>query len=419
MSQHAIRNSILLALIALTGLLTVQIVWFQRAYDLKKHQFSERVNLALRQTAHELLTLAGDQKSRIPPVQQLAGNEWRIQLERNFEYDSLPALLHQAIDNQHIESNYNVAIIDCYNMQLILGYDANLVLAGDEVPCSGREQTASCYNLTVTFPNQRASLLQEMGFWIFSALACLLVLAYFGYSLYILLKEKRLSQMKEDFISNMTHELKTPIANIAIASEVLKNPMNQFSAAKMQSYAGIIHSESERLREQVERVLQIAYLEENKLDLKLEPFNLNDLIEDILVSFSVRVQHRNGKLSFQANANNASVEADKFHLSNVIYSLLDNADKYSPMVPEIFIITEDTPQGIRLTIADRGMGILKEFQQHIFDKFYRIPTGDVHNVNGFGLGLSYAKMIIEAHGGNISVESQAQAGSRFYILMKY
>lgn len=419
MSQKSIRNSIILALVALTGLLTVQIVWFQRAYDLKQRQFSERVNLALRQTAHELLTLAGDKNAQIHPVQQKAGNEWQIQLARNFEYDSLPPRLQKAFDNQQIKGDYNVVIVDCYQNELMLGYTASLFLSGSEVPCGGRAQQAGCYKLAVTFSNQPALLLQEMGFWIFSAVACLLVLFYFGYSLYILLKEKRLSQMKEDFISNMTHELKTPIANIAIASEVLKNPTNQFSATKMQNYARIIHGENERLREQVERVLQIAYLEENKLNLKLETFNLNDLIEEILASFSLRVQRRHGKLSFQAKAANARVEADKFHLSNVIYSLLDNAEKYSPDQPEILIETEDTPQGIRLTIADKGIGILKEFQQHIFDKFYRVPTGDVHNVKGFGLGLSYAKMIVEAHGGNIRVESQAQAGSRFYIFMKY
>jgi two-component system phosphate regulon sensor histidine kinase PhoR len=256
-----------------------------------------------------------------------------------------------------------------------------------------------------------------MGFWVLSAFACLLVLAYFVYSLFILLKEKRLSQMKKDFINNMTHELKTPIANIAVASEVLKNPATQFSAEKMRDYAGLIHRENERLRGQVERVLHIAYLEDNNLDLNREPIDLNDLLQEILDVFSLRVQRRGGALSFVRRATDARVQADRFHLSNVIYGLLDNAEKYSPGRPEITVETENTAGGLRLTVADRGIGIMKSFQNYIFDRFYRAPTGDVHNVKGFGLGLSYAKMIVEAHGGSIFVESEAKAGSRFSIIL--
>jgi two-component system, OmpR family, phosphate regulon sensor histidine kinase PhoR len=183
----------------------------------------------------------------------------------------------------------------------------------------------------------------------------------------------------------------------------------------MRHYADIIQKENERLKGQVERVLTMAFLEEKTLNLKLEQVNINELIDAILINFDLRIQQLNGSILFKNKANLPLINADKLHLSNVIYSLLDNAVKYSMGKPEITISTENTIKGLRITVADKGIGIENAAQKLIFDKFYRIPTGDVHNIKGFGLGLTYAKMIIEAHGGTIKVESELNKGSQFLI----
>lgn len=226
--------------------------------------------------------------------------------------------------------------------------------------------------------------------------------------------------MKKDFINNMTHELKTPISNIAIASDMLKNPrLFSLSEAteldKMRHYVGIIQKENERLKGQVERVLTMAFLEEKTIDLKLKTVDINALIEAILVNFDLRIQQLNGSILFESKADSRLINVDKLHFENVLCSLLDNAIKYSNDKPEITISVENTKKGLRIAISDKGIGIENDVKKRVFDKFYRVSTGDVHNIKGFGLGLAYAKMIVEAHGGTIKVESELGRGSTFFI----
>jgi two-component system phosphate regulon sensor histidine kinase PhoR len=351
-----------------------------------------------------------------------------VQVNSCLQTDSLPNLLHAAFAAYGTAGDYDVAVNDCSDDEMLMGYNFKNYAAGVKVPtAAANKQEEPCYYLNVTFNEKPKTLMQEMWFWLFASVCCLLVFVFFGYSLYVLLKEKRLAEMKKDFINNMTHELKTPIANIAVASDMLKaftkpepesgqsNMSHRLSAEKVQTYAGIIQKENERLRSQVERVLTVAFMEECSLDLKLEPLDMNDLLAEIIAHFSLRIQQRQGNILFVTKATEAFVQADKFHLTNVIYSLLDNADKYSPDRPIISLSTETTAKGLRMTIADEGIGIDATAKRYVFDKFYRVPTGDVHDVKGFGLGLAYAKMVVEAHHGSIGLDSTRGGGSRFYI----
>jgi two-component system, OmpR family, phosphate regulon sensor histidine kinase PhoR len=415
MNQKVIRKLIILAVVSLTGLLTIQVFWFKKAYDLRQRQFEEKANLALRFTANQLLKAAGEKSNALPRVSQTTANNFRVRINSCLEYDSLPLLLQNAFATYGASGDYNVAVLDCNEKDLLLGYNFKAFSESKKLPYTNYDQDDGCYYLNISFTEKQATLMQEMGFWLLSALGCLLFLAYFAYSLSILLKEKRLAEMKKDFINNMTHEFKTPITNIGIASEMLKNNGTSLSSDKLKHYAGIIFKENERLKGQVERVLQIAFLEEKALDLNREPLNINDLVTDVMQQFTLRIANRKGHISFDNKAEGFIIEGDKFHLSNVIYNLLDNADKYSPNAPNIFIETTKTPKGMRLTIVDKGMGMTQDAQKKIFDKFYRVPTGNVHDVKGFGLGLSYVKMIVEAHGGTIHVESQEGFGSTFHI----
>ena len=413
MNHKVIRHLVVLAVIALSGLMTVQIVWFKQAYDLQQRQFSEKANSALSFTASQLNELKG-----LPPsVRQTSPNTFRVQINSCLNQDSLPVQLQKTFAHFGTAGDYDVAVNDCNGTNELLTYNFKDFSDGNKI-FSDNTQNEACYYLNVTFNDKPKTLMQEMWFWVFASVSCLLVLVFFAYSLYALLKEKRLSEMKKDFVNNMTHELKTPIANIAIASEMLKTGPLSTNPEKVKNYADIIQKENKRLEQQVERVLTMAFLEEKTLDLKLEKIEVNALLNDILESFALRMTKRGGTVAFKNKAKSPIIEADKFHISNVIFSLLDNADKYSPDKPMITLITENTPKGLRLTVADKGIGIVKDAQKRVFDKFYRVPTGDVHDVKGFGLGLTYAKMIVEAHGGTIQVESKMNEGSQFSIYLR-
>ncbi|MBL7816351.1 MAG: HAMP domain-containing histidine kinase [Saprospiraceae bacterium] len=411
MNHKVIRHLVILAVIALAGLMTVQIVWFKQAYDLQQRQFSEKANSALHFTAQQLNRTQGQH----PLVNQTAANTFRVQINGCLNEDSLPLQLQKAFMQFGTAGDYDVVVNDCGDKNRLLNYNYKLLVDSNKLFAHNNQQEEPCYYLSVTFNNKPKTLMQAMWFWVFASVCCLLVLVFFAYSLYALLKEKRLSEMKQDFVSNMTHELKTPIANIAVASEMLKHPPLSMTTEKVQHYADIIQKENKRLEVQVERVLTMAFLEEKNLDLQYEKVNLHQLLDDALSGFALRVQQRGGRIQWHCKAEQPTIEADKFHVLNVIYGLLDNADKYSPSQPDITLETENTPKGLRLTVADKGIGIIKEAQKLIFEKFYRVPTGNVHNVKGFGLGLTYVKMIVEAHGGKIKVESEPNVGSRFSV----
>lgn len=406
----------ILAVVALSGLMTVQIVWFKQAYDLQQRQFSEKANSALHLTANQLT----DFKNTTPSVIQTSTNTFRVQVNACLNQDSLPLHLQRAFAAYGTAGDYDVLVNDCNNKDKLLAYNFESLTKSKKNVSENITQDEPCYYLDVTFNDKPKTLMQEMWFWVFASACCLLVLVFFAYSLYVLFKEKQLAEMKKDFISNMTHELKTPISNIAIASEMLKNPRlfadsDTDSIKKMRHYANIIQQENERLKQQVERVLTMAFLEEKTMDLKLESVDINDLLMTILTPFSLRIQQLNGVIDFKKQPNLPPIKVDKFHISNVIHGLLDNAVKYSMNPPMITISTENTPKGVQITVADKGIGIEKAAQRLIFDKFHRVPTGDVHDVKGFGLGLTYAKMIVEAHGGTIKVASEVGKGSQFFI----
>ncbi|HNP78292.1 MAG TPA: HAMP domain-containing sensor histidine kinase, partial [Cyclobacteriaceae bacterium] len=239
----------------------------------------------------------------------------------------------------------------------------------------------------------------------------------FVYSLFVILKQKRLSEVQNDFINNMTHEFKTPISTIAISSQVLKDPSIVSQPDRLLNYASLIETENNRLREQVDRVLQMAQLEKKDLGLNKTYCQIHELIQEAAIHNTVALEAKGGAIEIHANAKHSTVFGDKLHLSNVINNLIDNAIKYNHRPPRVAITTADSPAGLRIQVTDNGIGIPVDEQKRIFERFYRVPTGNIHDVKGFGLGLHYVKTVIEHHRGSIAVESKPGAGSTFSILI--
>jgi two-component system phosphate regulon sensor histidine kinase PhoR len=270
--------------------------------------------------------------------------------------------------------------------------------------------------ISVYFPEERQLLRKSMGIMGGSSLMItLFIIIMFSLTLYIMFKQKRLSEMKNDFVNNMTHELKTPISTISLASQMLNDRSIPDEQKNLGHISRIIQTESRQLGYQVERVLQMAIFDHGELKLKREPVDLHDIIETVAQNFLLQMDKRGGKLEFQPEADQSVVTGDLMHLTNVVSNLMENAMKYTSRKPEISISTLNENNTIVVSVADNGIGISKEDQKRIFDKFYRVPTGNVHNVKGFGLGLSYVKLIVEEHGGTIRIKSESTVGSRFDI----
>lgn len=270
--------------------------------------------------------------------------------------------------------------------------------------------------ISVYFPHEREHFRKSMGMMGGSSLLItLFILAMFSLTLYIIFKQKKLSEMKNDFVNNMTHELKTPISTISLASQMLNDRSIPDKQKNLGQISRIIQAESKQLGFQVERVLQMAIFDHGELKLKSEEVDLHEVIETVAQNILLQLDRRNGKLEFLPEAESAVVQGDLMHLTNVISNLLENAMKYTSRTPEISISTSTENEQVNISVSDNGIGISKENQKRIFDKFYRVPTGNVHNVKGFGLGLSYVKLIVEQHGGSISLKSELNKGSRFDI----
>lgn len=270
--------------------------------------------------------------------------------------------------------------------------------------------------LFIYFPRQNTFLLKETGLLVIPTFVLTaMLIGIFVFTILIILRQKKLSNIKNDFINNMTHELKTPISTISLASQMLRDNTVTNTPKTIEHISGIIYQESKRLTTQVEKVLQMAVFNEGKLKLKFKEVNLNNLINSVVLNFELRVKSKNGELTTELNADPAIIKADDVHLTNVLFNLLDNAVKYSKDEPKITISTELKDQYLVLSVKDQGIGIQKEHVGQIFERFYRVPTGNVHDVKGFGLGLSYVKIITEAHRGLIKVESAINKGTKFMI----
>ncbi len=270
--------------------------------------------------------------------------------------------------------------------------------------------------LYVYFPDKNHHVVRQVWLPISSSLLFIGVIIFcFIYAIKVIIRQKALSDIKNDFINNMTHEFKTPLATVSLAVEALQDPELSNQDKFRARYLGIIKEENKRLVSQVENVLQAAALDKKDFKLKLEKINLSQLLESNVNQMSLQLEKRDGKISFINKLKNPTIEGDAFHITHIFNNLLDNANKYSPEKPVIRIEAKDDGDEVMVSVQDHGMGMTKESQRKIFDKFYRIPTGNLHDVKGFGLGLSYVKTMLEAHKGNIHVHSELGKGSTFTI----
>ena len=270
--------------------------------------------------------------------------------------------------------------------------------------------------LMVSFPGRKSHILQSMGLLLSgSFLFTLIIILTFFIAIRVIIRQKKLSEIKSDFINNMTHEFKTPIATISLAVDSINNQLVISNPERIRYFTNIIGEENQRMNSRVENVLQMSLIDKNDFNLVLEEINMHQLIDKAISNIDLQLKKRGGTISSDYKAKNPVFKGDSVHLTNIVMNLLDNAIKYSPEPPNLKIATVDNDTQFSFTVEDKGIGMTKEEQQKIFDKFFRVSKGDIHNVKGFGLGLSYVKAIVLAMHGDISVKSQPGEGTAFKI----
>ncbi|MEJ7694039.1 HAMP domain-containing sensor histidine kinase [Daejeonella sp.] len=343
-----------------------------------------------------------------------------LPLNKRIHPQTLDSMLRMELINRSINSNYEYKVTSAKRDSLIFTRASNLTTFRPnnsyEIPLFPKDIINDSGMLTITFPDKNTIILSNLTAMMSLSGGLLLVLIFcFGYTIHTILMQKKLSEMKTDFINNMTHEFKTPVATIMIASEALRDPELTTDKKRIDRLANIIYDENVRLGSHIERVLNIAKIDKGDLNLEHKEVELNDLLAAIVDSMSLQLQKRNATIDLQLNAKQSTVMGDELHLSNIIFNLLDNANKYSPKDPKIKISTLISGRNLIIRVADKGIGMNRDQLTKIFDQFYRIPTGNLHDVKGFGLGLSYVANIVKKLHGTIKVRSEKDKGSEFEI----
>jgi two-component system, OmpR family, phosphate regulon sensor histidine kinase PhoR len=424
MKRNAIRWVVLLAAISIFGVIIIQIFWMYSAYDLKEKQFAHRVGLALNDVADMVNKLGEDSTLVVNPVTKLKNNYYIVELNEPVDPSIIQAYLQNAFKGTSIETDFGFCMYDCISDTSIAGnylkysQDSTFLIQNKTIDFPEHKCDQSYFG--VLFPRKDAMLLSQINFWIFSSGILMIIILFFAYTTFIILRQKKLSEITRDFINNMTHEFKTPISTIAVSAEILMKPEIQENPKKLNRYASIIQAENKRLKTQVEKVLQMATLEKDDITLNKVLVDVHQIIKQAVDSVNVALEQKQGSINTKLKAQQAHIEADKVHLTNIIYNLIDNAIKYSgDKPPEITISTRNIKSGIEIVVEDNGIGIDSADLKHIFKKFYRVSIGNRHDVKGFGLGLSYVQIMIDKHKGNVFSESEPGRGSRFVIQLPY
>lgn len=341
-------------------------------------------------------------------------------IEERLPLEVLDSIINRVLLNNGIKAKFSFGVFNGFGEVIYANTDLpnELLDSKYQIELFPLDLFGSRYFLLLDIPDERGIVIRSMWMMLgFSALFILIIIFAFYYTISTIVKQKKLSIIKSDFINNMTHELKTPISTISLACEALSDQDIGKTEASRERFVNMISEENKRLGTLVESVLQSAVIERGELKLKKEKVLLDKIIDDAVQHINIQVQKRGGTLSANNQARESYIDGDKVHISNVFYNLLDNAIKYTSGEPKITIEVTKLVGGVLIKIKDNGIGIAKEHQAKVFEKLYRVPTGDRHDVKGFGLGLSYVKSIVESHNGQISLESSLGKGSTFIIFL--
>ncbi len=418
----------LITTISVIGIVVSQFVWINRAIRLRSEQFDNMVFAGLSNVVDHVNYFEKEKKA-----EQKSGDSMVMKLDPIVSEQLLLKEITLGIDTL-LEDEFGCFKVQQDYVFAILDTNSDKILFGNSKPenyqsiCESRHRVNlssiyfGSYYLVVYFPNEKHLIIRRMFLWLLVLSGCFLfiVISSFLYVIFAVMRQRKISEMKNDFINNMTHEFKTPISTISVASEMLMSHGISEHGDKIRKYANIIYDENLRLRNQVEQVLQITLLDKRELEINPVPVEAHRVIENSVDIFNLMIKEKHGVINTDLSANQSLVNVDELHFINVITNMLDNAIKYSENKPQIKVSTTNKLDGISILVEDNGRGIDMSDHKNIFKKFFRVHTGDIHDVKGFGLGLYYVKSVMDAHNGTITLlRSELHKGSVFELYFPF
>jgi two-component system phosphate regulon sensor histidine kinase PhoR len=404
-----VRIVVFIGLIAFIGIIAIQVYWLRQAFDLEEKKFSQNIQVSLLEVANEIDTYYGYQAPLINPVKKVSEDYYVVNIHNDFEAKLLELYLINIFEKRGINSDFEYAIYDCESDKMVYGSYVNMNKADKQKPSAYFPKVKNLiYYFAVRFPNKVTFVFTSLKLWIILSLIMVIALVIYLYAIYVILQQKRYAELQRDFINNMTHEFKTPLTSILIASNYLSKHEQLAADPKLEKYAKIVIEQSQKLNNHVEHILSLAKSDITPITLNKTTFNVIDVISNVIDT--VKIKHEDAKISLEPATGDIKITADEFHFANIIFNFLDNSVKYCDQQPHIQIKVSGNDGRVSIEITDNGVGIPPKHLKHVFEKFYRVPGSKSAEVNGFGLGLYYVQKICKMHQWKLSVQNNKTAG---------
>ena len=416
MKPNKFNLIILLGLLATVGILVAQLLWTRQAFTLEEKKFSQKAQIALLEVVKQLYNGTNHEIPIENPIKKIANDYYVVNIENDFEAQLLEFYLKKEFKKVNLMTDFEYAMYRCESDEMVYG---NYISINDKTFKKSSVYFPKHQNLvyyfSIRFPSETTYLFSSLKFWFVLTLALILVLAIYVYSIYTLVQQKKYAELQRDFINNMTHEFKTPLASILIASNYLKQQNSIQIDQKLEKYVQIIINQSKKLNHHIEKILTVEKWDNITMVLDKKSLNLNDVVENVIEN--IKLQNSNIAVKFEGNIVENRILADEFHLSNMIFNLLENAIKYGDVKPEIQISIVRIDHHLKLEITDNGVGIPEKKLAFVFDKFYRVQNSNNNETHGFGLGLYYVSKVCELHHWKIQIKNNINKGISVSILM--
>ncbi|MFO7616932.1 MAG: HAMP domain-containing sensor histidine kinase [Bacteroidales bacterium] len=419
MNRNAVRIVLLLGILSIIGIIAVQAYFIQKTFRQEDRELDQTLQIALRSVAERLARYNQIEPPRENPVFRHSPHYYIVNANSDIDPDILEQFLVSEFNSRGIALDFEYGIYDCRSDRMLYG---RLVRFEDNprVPSLTEDlpkHPELIYYFGINFPGRTKMLLNSLGIWYFFSFILILVIVFFGYTQWIILRQRRYAEIQRDFINTMTHEFKTPLASLQMSADVLQSRDIIREPDRLFRYGEIIRSQVSHLLKQVDLVLESGGADEKRVRLELQPIDLKALIRETLDHLAPVFQPAKAVVSTEWPDKEITVMADPLHLTNVLFNLIDNSLKYTAGDPVIRVSLQARPGQILLTISDQGLGIPPSSRRRIFDRFYRVPTGNVHNVKGFGLGLYYVRRVVRSHGWKVTIENNEERGTRVNIMI--
>jgi two-component system phosphate regulon sensor histidine kinase PhoR len=418
MNRTAIRIVLILGILAIAGVISVQFYFVHQAIDQENRQINQTITIALASVAEDLARYNDAELPRQNPVFHHSADYYIVNVNTHIEPRILEQFLITEFKVRNLNLDFEYAIYDCQTDKMVYG---RMVRFGEKPHLKPMQELPKSpdylYYFGIHFAGRTHLIMDSIRIWYFFSFILLLVIIFFGYTQLIILRQRRYTEVQRDFINTMTHEFKTPLASLSMSADVIQRKDILQDPDRLYRYGDIIRNQANHLLRQVERVLEMGGQSGDQLLIRNADVNLREILVEITEQIEPRIHCSKGTLTLDYRSSREMIVADPLHLTNMMLNLLDNAIKYSGDKPEIAVTVEDGKNSLLIAVSDRGIGIPEKQKKRVFTRFYRVPTGNVHNAKGFGLGLFYTLNAARAQGWTIRLDSEVGKGTTVQIII--